>query len=1397
MNKRGNMEKLVPMLLVCSVFIIESKTLQSNLKKYGTVHTKDELLAKNHSGHYQETSSLSSQISPENWYESSPVFFQQTHYVGLISENEPIGSRVSVIGQLSVANCVHVKYKLLGNDATNFELDTRNFISTHNNILLSRKSFDREDKSRYHLIVQAECAEQDGVSHTVTALVDIYILDINDNVPAFHNSFISVQTASDQSWNAIASVQASDEDENEIIAYSIEDNPDFYIDQNSGELLAESDYLYPGSYSVSVTAVDSAGHRSKPLNVRIEVPSKVLKFEPVHNHHVSKRAITTISKKYPILENNTQSLFLFSVATSQPRSFAERYSLVSSSVDIILPPDKEGNVYLVPGRRLDYENVTHRVINMVFNITNQNTPEDFTLCNVTIEVQDKNDERPVFKNVPFPFLATVSSSPGFGENVYTLYAHDPDNNNRILYNLESGGEGKFEILTEEDYSSGEMVGKIVTTVSGPGQFVSGAEYTLVVSAQDMAAGLSPAQKSEFAVVKVLVGLRPPQLFENPFVAKVDENSGTGYRILGPDNRILQIRAKLFQDTVSNLTEFSLTDEQGKLSSLFSINRQGNIETLQNLDYEELPNQYRLNVTVTELETKLSSTAQLVVNVVDSNDNSPKFELSTYTASVQEDIAVGAAITMREEVIATDRDSGLNGEIEYFVSDPHFSIKTMFVNNRYVGRISVARPLDYDNDTSHQYTFKVTARDKGEIRQSGVATVIVYVTNVNDEAPVFGTGSEHRYTSISEEQTIGTVVTIVQATDPDGDNIQYYFKPRKTDSYPFQIDPTSGLIKLIGSLPDSIPYYTLNITAYDDGSCCGGSPVLSSDSYIVVEVKDTNNNQPQFPSCTYAPQVLENQDIGTAVVQVSAVDNDRGSNGNITYSIVRTPRQQEQFAVDPVNGRVVTAVQFDRESIPGNGIVPVTVKAADQGLPQSLESHCTFWVTIGDMNDNSPKFDSPSYSTSLSESSATVGRRVFAVRASDADHEQNANIVYSLVDNPGNFCRIEPDTGIIYVQKMISGKDTVVLRVKAEDQGTPKLSAFVTVTISITDRNSNPPTWDSNTYEREYEVKETAPIAYVITSMTAQSNTPAPLDGVSFGLIDEFENTVQQLGPFRIQQQGNRVTLMLRGVLDFNVKNRYELRLRVTNQGQNPLSAEIRPVIVVKDMNNEPPQFEGLDMTQSNSYKGTVPENELPGQTVIQIKAVDPDHDPPNNVVRYSLMPDSNDAYMHFNIDEVTGVITTRSQFDREQQAVYYIKVKAEDGKASDAPGHFPENTPNSATASVQIMISDKNDNAPFFLESSYKVTVPERQPDSNSPILTVVARDKDDADQLMYRITEGNINNVFGIKQKTGDIYVAKMLDYETPPTEYRLRVIVQDGRYENSTEVVVTVTDVNDNPPE
>lgn len=51
------------------------------------------------------------------------------------------------------------------------------------------------------------------------------------------------------------------------------------------------------------------------------------------------------------------------------------------------------------------------------------------------------------------------------------------------------------------------------------------------------------------------------------------------------------------------------------------------------------------------------------------------------------------------------------------------------------------------------------------------------------------------------------------------------------------------------------------------------------------------------------------------------------------------------------------------------------------------------------------------------------------------------------------------------------------------------------------------------------------------------------------------------------------------------------------------------------MNNKQPQFEGLDPTLSNSYRGSVPENEDAGKSVITVKAVDPDLQEPNNVVK--------------------------------------------------------------------------------------------------------------------------------------------------------------------------------------
>lgn len=88
---------------------------------------------------------------------------------------------------------------------------------------------------------------------------------------------------------------------------------------------------------------------------------------------------------------------------------------------------------------------------------------------------------------------------------------------------------------------------------------------------------------------------------------------------------------------------------------------------------------------------------------DVNDNAPKFELPDYQAhNVDEDISSGTNIL---RVKATDADSGTNAEIEYFVSDDHFSVDSS-------GLIRNNKQLDADNNNAY-YEFTVTAKDKGK------------------------------------------------------------------------------------------------------------------------------------------------------------------------------------------------------------------------------------------------------------------------------------------------------------------------------------------------------------------------------------------------------------------------------------------------------------------------------------------------------------------------------------------------------------------------------------------------------------------------------------------------------------------------------------------------------------
>lgn len=153
-------------------------------------------------------------------------------------------------------------------------------------------------------------------------------------------------------------------------------------------------------------------------------------------------------------------------------------------------------------------------------------------------------------------------------------------------------------------------------------------------------------------------------------------------------------------------------------------------------------------------------------------------------------------------------------------------------------------------------------------------------------------------------------------------------------------------------------------------------------------------------------------------QVQAEDDDRGYNGKIKYHVVTPAGKTQSFNVDPDNGTVTSRVMFDRESEQGMRGYPLTIMAEDQGQTRKLNSLCTFWVTIDDLNDNPPKFDSSVYTPTIVRS-LDVNKVVTSLLATDQDMGTNAEVTYSLIENPEDRFRIDSDTGTIFLSKSLS------------------------------------------------------------------------------------------------------------------------------------------------------------------------------------------------------------------------------------------------------------------------------------------------------------------------------------------------------------------------------------------
>ena len=163
-------------------------------------------------------------------------------------------------------------------------------------------------------------------------------------------------------------------------------------------------------------------------------------------------------------------------------------------------------------------------------------------------------------------------------------------------------------------------------------------------------------------------------------------------------------------------------------------------------------------------------------------------------------------------------------------------------------------------------------------------------------------------------------------------------------------------------------------------------------------------------------------------QITAVDTDVGSNGELTYSVV-IDNQGQYFNVRSIDGmedgtELYSLEEFDRELPPPGGVTidgdlkyKVTVTATDNGRP-SLSTNCFFFVTIADINDKAPNFDDQNNIGTIPDNTANGQRalRVFAIDMDQLDTDNSA-VVYSIVSQDQGCLdcfTMEPETGWILV-----------------------------------------------------------------------------------------------------------------------------------------------------------------------------------------------------------------------------------------------------------------------------------------------------------------------------------------------------------------------------------------------
>ncbi|KAM4875265.1 uncharacterized protein RHO17_007710 [Thomomys bottae] len=1312
-----------------------------------------------------------------------------------VPESTPLGSRFPLQSaqDLDVGLNGLQNYSLSANAYFHLHTRFRSHGPRYAELVLGRP-LDREEQPQVNLTLTAV----DGGSPPKSgrAHVRVVVLDVNDHVPQFSRAVYRAQLPEDSAHGAlVAVVTATDQDEgtNQQITYSLAQNTEailqtFQMDSQSGELRLRGplDFETTETYDLDVQATDGGG---------LSAHSKVLVEVVDVNDNPPEVTVSSVSSPLPEDAPLQTVVALFTLRDRDARVGGKMSCFLREDVPFLVRPTLRNSYALLTGRSLDREDVAGYNITLV--AVDTGPPSLSTETVIEVLLADVNDNPPVFEEDAYVLTVRENNSPAIFIGQVQAEDVDVGENAQVTYSLLPPESGDLSVFAYISINSDN--GKLYALRTMDYEAIQ--DFQFVVKATD---GGVLSLSSQVTVRVVVLDdndnrpmiLYPLQNGTGPCNDLVPRSAEAGYLV----TKVVAVDGDSGQNSWLSYHLLKATD-----LGLFSVQPQnGEIRTLRQIS-ERDPMMQKLIILVQDHgQPALSTTASLNILLVD-GFSEPYLQFrdpskhSTKVNPTTKYLVISLAVLsflflISVTVIFIIHICQKIKHRDNFTVQEHFYDDCNFPNNLVQGggNGSLSQPCSYEmcsasgtgtselrflkrfmpnfpfphatgeekseNGSSLPSNRKRSRGSEGHAREGIFAARIVKIDTKRARRQAVGLARQ------GKRRTIAMPVFSSYGNGTSGGK-HFRYRPQN-QSYPEETEV--GLVERFPGAGASLQRDQVMEVQERKKLLLKQRQVLIF--FVLLGIAHAGSEPTRYSvaeeteSGSFVANLLK--DLGLEVEELAFRGAQLVSKGKKLH-----------LHLDRHTGDVLLNEKLDREELCGPTepcVLPFQVL---------LENPLQFFLGelwIKDINDHSPVFLDKEIILKIPESIAP-GTTFLIERAQDLDVGSNNLQNYTLSPNFYFHLQVQDSPGGLLPQLVLQkaldreAEAEVSLILTALDGGTPPRSGSALVRIEVVDINDNAPEFTKLLYE--VQVPENSPAGFQVVTVSAR-DLDAGINGEITYMLSQASEDIRKT--FRINAKSGE--LHLAQALDFESIQTYTVNIQARDSGG--LTGNCVVFVQVMDLNDNPPDLSMSTLTNQ------IPENSM--ETIVAIFSVS-DPDSGDNGRMICSIQDELPFLLKPSVENFYTIVTN-SALDRETRSEYNITITVTD-----------LGTPRLQTQhSLRVQVSDVNDNAPEFSQSSYTLRVRE----NNSPALhigTIRATDRDAGSnaQLSYSLLPGpqpgpDAAALLSIHADSGQLFALRALDYEALQAfEVRVRATDQGSPALSSQALVrVQVLDANDNSP-